>query len=116
MLPIRVIFLVLFSLFVNNWVQAKEPDWSTVTIIDVRSRAEWNESRLENSLWIPWNQIEQGIKHYELDPSQTLAFYCERGVRAERAMRRLSRLGFHKTINLVNLEVASKATGFKILK
>jgi rhodanese-related sulfurtransferase len=99
-----------------NIALATEMDWSEVTIIDVRSRAEWNDSRLENSIWIPWNQIEQGIARHQLHPSQPLAFYCERGVRADRAMRRLSRLGYYNTINLINLEVASKATGFKILK
>jgi rhodanese-related sulfurtransferase len=107
------VFVALFSsqAFAEQKVPLSDINWEDVVIIDVRSRAEWNESRLEGSIWIPWNQIEQGAKSNNLNASQTLAFYCEAGVRANRAIRRLNRLGFSQTINLINLATASEVTG-----
>jgi len=91
-------------------------DWSTMTIIDVRSAAEWQQSHLEGALWIPWETIEAGVVTHQLDKNRPLGFYCAAGVRAARAIRRLEGLGYSQTYNLINVYTASKVTGRAILK
>lgn len=110
--------ILLILLIFSAWSQAAEPgiNWNEVVVIDVRSHAEWQSGHLADSIWIPWTQIEQGIKRHELSPDQALAFYCERGIRADRAIRRLQRLGFTRTYNLIDLAQASRITRRKIEK
>jgi rhodanese-related sulfurtransferase len=116
-ISIVILFIALFvSTLFSSRAFSETLNWDNIVIIDVRSRAEWNAARLQGSIWIPWTQIEQGIMLQQITTDQTLAFYCEAGIRADRAIRRLSRLGFTKTINLVSLEQASKITGRIILK
>lgn len=91
-------------------------DWDAVVVIDVRSLGEWNQGHLTDALWIPWAQIEQGIDRHGLTTEQPLAFYCARGVRADRAIRRLERLGYTKTYNLISLTEASRITGRDIIR
>ena len=116
-ISIVILFIALFVSTLSSSRAFSEPiNWDNIVIIDVRTRAEWNAARLQGSIWIPWTQIEQGIKRQQMATDQTLAFYCEAGIRADRAIRRLNRLGYTKTINLVSLEQASKITGRIILK
>lgn len=110
----RYFFLAMVLVASSVWAETER--WSETIIIDVRSRAEWNASRLEGSIWIPWTQIEQGIKHHKISTDTPIAFYCAAGVRADRAMRRLQRLGFTDMTNLISLSQASAVTGRKIQK
>ncbi|WP_320827644.1 rhodanese-like domain-containing protein [Reinekea sp.] len=91
-------------------------DWSTMTIIDVRSAAEWQESHLEGALWIPWEKIEAGVISHQIDKNRPLGFYCAAGVRAARAIRRLEKLGYSQTYNLINVYSAAQVTGRAIIK
>jgi len=93
-----------------------EIDWSAMTIIDVRSAAEWQQSHLEGALWIPWETIVAGVVAHQLDKNRPLGFYCAAGVRAARAIRRLETLGYRQTYNLINVYTASKVTGRAIIK
>ena len=107
---IYLLFVASSSIFATE-IPSTDYNWDEILVIDVRSRAEWNQGHLAGSIWIPWAQIEQGIERMGITANQTLAFYCARGIRADRAIRKLKTLGFEQTINLVSLDQASATTG-----
>jgi len=110
------VFIVMFALQLSLPASATEVDWANMTIIDVRTETEWKESHLEGALWIPWASIEKGAEEHKLDKDLPLGFYCAAGVRAERAIRRLNKLGYSQTYNLINVNTAAELSKRKIIR
>ena len=64
------------------------------TIIDVRSKEEFNDGHVKGALNIPHNQIEENMSVLEELKDQTLVVYCRSGRRAGIFEEALSKKGF----------------------
>lgn len=62
-------------------------------ILDVRTKAEYAHSHLENAVFIPLDELRQRLN--ELDKTKTIFVHCHTGLRSYIACRILSQSGFH---------------------
>ncbi len=62
-------------------------------ILDVRTKAEYAHSHLENAVFIPLDELRQRLN--ELDKTKTILVHCHTGLRSYIACRILSQSGFH---------------------
>lgn len=69
-------------------------------IIDVRSKEEYEESHVKDSINIPYDKINENIK---LDKDKIIFVYCQSGMRSNVAFVRLSNYGY-EVYNLGNFE------------
>lgn len=67
-------------------------------LIDVRSREEWQDARVEGSIHIPWHDLR--TRYTELDPAQQYIVMCRGGQRASIAVSILKMHGFSRILNL----------------
>jgi len=86
--------------------QIKEVDFQEINlkeymIIDVRSKMEFREYHLENSINIPLQEISSNISKYVKDKQKKILLYCEYGVRSKKAAKQLENMGY---INVYNLK------------
>jgi len=71
---------------------------SGATVVDVRTREEYEEEHYPNAICIPVDEIAQ--KADSLGPKdKPLVLYCASGARSAYAARILKMLGFQKVIN-----------------
>ena len=61
-------------------------------ILDVRTKAEYAHSHLENAVFIPLDELRQRLN--ELDKTKTILVHCHTGLRSYIACRLLSQSGF----------------------
>ena len=73
-------------------------------LLDVRTRQEFLQSRIEGAKNIPITELKQRLHEIETlvagDLSHPIVVYCERGYRAARAREILLSAGFDKVTNL----------------
>lgn len=62
------------------------------TLLDVRTRAEYDERHLEGALLVPVNEVEARLAEIRTD--RPVVVYCRSGARAERAATVLRRSGY----------------------
>lgn len=62
-------------------------------ILDVRTKAEYAHSHLENAVFIPLDELRQRLN--ELNKTKTILVHCHTGLRSYIACRILSQSGFH---------------------
>lgn len=79
--------------------EVKEP-WGTYTLIDVRSKDEWDEGHINGAVLIPHTQIEQKISDDVPDKNQPIKLYCRSGHRASIAKDALIKMGYQNVVNL----------------
>lgn len=67
-----------------------------VVLLDVRSKAEYNDElgHLENSILIPIKELEKRIAELETHRDKTIITYCSHGIRSARAAKLLTKQGF----------------------
>jgi phage shock protein E len=65
-----------------------------LTLIDVRTPAEFDEARLDGALLIDIASPEFGARLAELDPSQGYVVYCRSGNRSAVAAAQMADMGF----------------------
>ncbi len=88
-----------------------------VTLIDARTRKEWDEGRLEGA-----ERIEIAAEDFDekavadLDRDEPVLVYCHSGGRSAKAAERLEKLGFKKVYDLKGGILAWKAAGKKVVK
>jgi rhodanese-related sulfurtransferase len=70
------------------------------TLVDVRTREEYEDGHLENSVLIDVNSSDFKEKIKKLDKSKTIFVYCAAGVRSEKAGTILLKEGFKKVYHL----------------
>jgi len=63
-------------------------------ILDVRSKSEYEESRIEDSMLIPADELARRAEAELPDKGQLIFVYCRSGARSERASRALVELGY----------------------
>ena len=81
----------------NLYDLMKENDY---IIIDVRSKEEYEESHVKDSINIPYDKINENIK---LDKDKIIFVYCTSGMRSNVAFVRLSNYGY-EVYNLGNFD------------
>ena len=87
--------------------EVNEP-WGTYTLIDVRSKDEYDEGHINGAILIPHTQIEQKISNYVSDKNYPIKLYCRSGHRASIAKDALNRMGYQNVVNLGGFNDAKK--------
>ena len=80
-------------------------------VIDVRSRAEWDRGHIEGAIWIPHEQIADGILAVLPRRNAQIALYCGSGVRSGKALETLKAMGYRDLENLGGLDDARRKLG-----
>lgn len=63
-------------------------------ILDVRTKAEYDASHIENATLLPLDEIEEKVTDVLPDKNQQLLVYCRSGVRSKEAALQLAELGY----------------------
>ena len=83
--------------FDNNGFLTKESikniqEKNNYVILDVRTKEEYNEKHIVDSILIPYDEISD--KTVNIDKDKTILVYCRSGKRATTAVEKLKRLGY----------------------
>lgn len=70
-----------------------------VTIIDVRTEAEYNRGHVKNAISVPLNSIDNLIRK-KFKSNKYYIVYCASGVRSRKAAKKLSYLGYKHIYDL----------------
>ena len=81
-------------------VDFKEINLKEYIIIDVRSRREFGEYHLENSINIPLSEIKKKVEEVISNKQKKLLICCEYGARSRKAAEILESLGYIQVYNL----------------
>ena len=101
-MQLRLIPLLIFSLTSMS-----------MTVIDVRSKDEWNTGYLEGALHIEWQDILQISTQIPKD--EQIYLYCRSGNRSEKATKILLEAGYINAKNAGSINEASKLLGIDII-
>ena len=71
-----------------------------VTIIDVRSKQEYEEWHLNGAILIPEYEIKEKIKNIVENKDEKILVYCSSGLRSKQAQEELINLGYKNVYNL----------------
>ena len=85
----------------------------SMTVIDVRSEAEWNTGYLEGALHIEWQDILQ--LSTQIPKDEQIYLYCRSGNRSEKATKILLEAGYINAKNAGSINEASKLLGLDII-
>ena len=99
---LRLIPLLIFSLTSMS-----------MTVIDVRSEAEWNTGHLEGALHIEWQDILQISP--DISKDEQIYLYCRSGNRSEKATKILLEAGYINAKNAGSITEASKLLDIDII-
>lgn len=75
---------------------------STVILLDVRSKQEYEEGHLESAINIPVFELENKANNILKDKTKTIIVYCASGSRSRRAKEILEEMGYKDIYNLKN--------------
>lgn len=98
----RYLALLLFSLTAMS-----------LTIIDVRTEAEWNTGHLEGALHIEWQDILELSS--DIPKDEEIYLYCRSGNRSGKATKILLDAGYINAKNAGSISEASKLLNTKII-
>ena len=101
-MQLRLIPLLIFSLTSMS-----------MTVIDVRSEAEWNTGHLEGALHIEWQDILQISP--DISKDEQIYLYCRSGNRSEKATKILLEAGYINAKNAGSIVEASKLLDIDII-
>ena len=99
---LRYIALLLFSL-----------TGMSLTVIDVRTEAEWNTGHLEGALHIEWQDILEISS--DIPKDKEIYLYCRSGNRSGKATKILLDAGYINAKNAGSISEASKLLNTKII-
>lgn len=88
--------------FTARLVVAQEGALEDVTIIDVRTDGEYNNSHYSGAVNIPVDEIGNRISELNLTKDETFVVYCRSGNRAGKAKEELEAMGYTNVINGVS--------------
>lgn len=86
-----------------------------VTVIDVRTLAEYAEGHLRGAVNIDVNSPDFITQVAALPVEGTYQVYCRSGVRSQQGVGLMQELGFHDVTDLGGLEDAARITGLPIV-
>ena len=84
-----------------------------MTVIDVRTEAEWNTGHLEGALHIEWQDILKVPSDIQKD--QEIFLYCRSGNRSGKATKILIEAGYVNAKNAGSILNASELLNIKII-
>ena len=84
-----------------------------MTVIDVRTEAEWNTGHLEGALHIEWQDILKVPSDIQKD--QEIFLYCRSGNRSGKATKILLEAGYVNAKNAGSILNASELLNIKII-
>ena len=84
-----------------------------MTIIDVRTEAEWNTGHLEGALHIEWQEILKISSDIKKD--EEIFLYCRSGNRSGKATKILLEAGYVNAKNAGSILNASQLLNIKII-
>ena len=87
-----------------------------VTIIDVRSKQEYEEGHLNGAILIPEYEIKEKIKNIVKNKNEKILVYCSSGIRSKQAQEELINLGYKNVYNLKDGIVCYWDFSFAMLK
>ena len=99
---LRFLLIIIFSL----------PGVS-LTIIDVRTEAEWKTGHLDGAIHIEWQDILQLSSKISKD--EEIYLYCRSGNRSGKATKILTDAGYMNALNAGSIEQASKLLNREII-
>ena len=99
---LRFLLIIIFSL----------PGVS-LTIIDVRTEAEWKTGHLDGAIHIEWQDILQLSSKVSKD--EEIYLYCRSGNRSGKATKILTDAGYINALNAGSIEQASKLLNKEII-
>jgi len=85
----------------------------SMTVIDVRTEAEWNTGHLEGALHIEWQDILKISS--DVDKDEEIFLYCRSGNRSGKATKILLDAGFVNAKNAGSILDASELLDTKII-
>jgi len=85
---------------------------SSVALVDVRERDEWDEGHLPGAIHIPRGSLESRIEQAVPDRSRPVLLYCAAGNRSAFAARTLEDLGYENVSSLAGGFTDWKRNGF----
>ena len=86
------------------------------TILDVRDAAEYAAGHLRDARHIPLGELSSRIAELDKSRSKTVVVVCQRGTRADRAVRQLTAAGFTDVTTLDGGMAAWQAAGLPLAK
>ena len=99
---LRFVILLIFSL-----------TGMSMTVIDVRTEAEWNTGHLEGAQHIEWQDILKISS--DLQKDEEIYLYCRSGNRSGKATKILQEAGYINAKNAGSIIDASELLGIKII-
>lgn len=84
-----------------------------MTVIDVRTEAEWNTGHLEGALHIEWQEILKISSDIKKD--EEIFLYCRSGNRSGKATKILIQAGYVNAKNAGSILNASELLNIKII-
>ena len=84
-----------------------------MTVIDVRTEAEWNTGHLEGALHIEWQDILKVSS--DLQKDEEIFLYCRSGNRSGKATKILLEAGYVNAKNAGSILNASELLNIKII-
>ncbi len=72
-----------------------------VTIIDVRTKQEYENSHIKNAINIPYDEIQDKVKY---NKDKAIAVYCKTGIRSHEAAVTLEKMGYKTIYDLGGIE------------
>ena len=84
-----------------------------MTVIDVRTEAEWNTGHLEGALHIEWQDILKVSS--DLQKDEEIFLYCRSGNRSGKATKILIEAGYVNAKNAGSILNASELLNIKII-
>ena len=85
----------------------------SMTVIDVRTEAEWDTGHLEGALHIEWQDILKVPSDIQKD--EEIFLYCRSGNRSGKATKILIEAGYINAKNAGSIFDASESLGIKII-
>ena len=91
----KIIVLLLSILIIGGCNKVKD-DLQTIisennyTIVDVRTKEEYEEGHLVNAINIPYDEIEENV----FAKDRTILVYCKSGQRSKKAYESLKKMGY----------------------
>ena len=85
----------------------------SLTVIDVRTEAEWNTGHLEGALHIEWQDILE--LSLDIPKDEEIYLYCRSGNRSGKASKILLDAGYINAKNAGSISEASKLLNTKII-
>ncbi len=82
-----------------------------IVLVDVRDSDEFARDHLDGAHNIPLKELEEQLPRFVSDKKTPVAFYCQGGMRAGRALEKARHMGYENAQNLGGIDQAREQLG-----